>query len=405
MSNHSALTFSNWLNLLVALSVFLIGLSLFAHRRLKDNRFLRMALTLWLAQWLVFMLIWARIIAVAESSDYLLLGLGDMQSLLAIGFALGFIMGEDLPNTWTKLLLRLAMAYVLLLVVNVVFGLAISRSGGPLTDVLLRQWVPIAQVLSLIADCSLGIAFLLRYGRRGLVMMVACVFYATLQSPTYDSLFGSAQAVPETRVALAAGKVVLAAVFYWLFLEPAANYRRIRVTLPHPPPFDWTAVIRRCGGTLLIGLVATGIAFKISPPSDLSYLVGTTISLFRIAVTFLGPLIALLSTLSVSLIQVEFTVNHVPGNKESDRIYITGDCQELGDWWPSEVRAAGPMQGDGLGTWTYKVGLPARENIKLKFLKIDSESTITWERGKNHECEVPEKSPGAVPKNYGWQHH
>ncbi|MEK6337708.1 MAG: hypothetical protein AABM67_22535, partial [Acidobacteriota bacterium] len=98
----TAIRFGNWLNLLVAGSVFVMGLYyLFRSPLLKKKRFLKGVLVFWLGQWLVFVLSWSLIIFIYPGKNgYLLLILSDLQSILAIGFSIALLFGEEFKQHW-----------------------------------------------------------------------------------------------------------------------------------------------------------------------------------------------------------------------------------------------------------------------------------------------------------------
>jgi len=381
----NAIQFGAWLNFLVSLLVFVVGLLYCFRAPLRKNRFLRIIFAFWLGQWFAFTLSWWRIISVGP--DFLVLALGDLQSFLALGFSIAFLFGQDLKNRWRQILTGLALTYIVLIVINSVSSAGIlagrSEAGEGFMQLFLEQWASTGQVMSLIALCALGLSFVLRYGRLGLFMLAACVFYATLQSPIYGALFGASIEPSYVRLALAFGKTLLGAIFYWLFFEPAIDYARINIPVAPAPPFDWRGLLRRGGVFVLLGLVVVVFAYTIVHSASVE-LAATIKSIALRMIGSVGALITVITLLyrllSPKLVNVRFTVNNAIAVSANDEVFLTGSCRELGHWWPSEATA---VRMDHLenSTWTVDVEVPAKGEIEFKCIRV----TRTWENGDNHK--------------------
>jgi hypothetical protein len=391
----NAIQFGAWLNLLVSILVFVVGLLYCFRAPLRKNKFLRVIFAFWLGQWFVFALSWWRIVSIGP--DYLVLALGDLQSLLAIGFSIAFLFGQDLKNRWRQILTGLALTYVVLIVINAVSSVGIlagrSEAREGFTQLFLAQWASTGQVMSLIALCALGLSFVLRYGRLGLFMLAACIFYATLQSPIYGALFGTSIEPSYVRLALAFGKTLLGAIFYWLFFEPAIGYARINIPVAPAPPFDWRGLLRRGGVFVLLGLVVVLFAYTIVPSAS-AELAATIKSIALRMAGSVGALIAVITLvyrlLSPNLVNVRFIVNNAIDVSANDEIFLTGSCRELGHWWPSEAIAV-RMDSLGNSTWTAEVEVPAKGEIEFKCIRV----TRTWENGSNHKV-IPTQGRSVV---------
>jgi hypothetical protein len=404
----NAIRLGNWLNLLVASSVFAMGLYyLFRSTLLKKKSFLKGVLIFWLGQWLMFVLSWSLIIFIYPGKNgYLLLILSDLQSILAIGFSIALLFGEEFKQRWWTIVRSLVTTYVLLLLINALASLAALAGGSNFSQAFLElfegRWIATGQVLSLVADCMLGLAFVLRFGWLGLYMLAACVFYATLQSPIYGVLFGSGSAFPiYVTLALAFGKALLGAIFYWLFFEQAASYGRVTIPLLPAPGMDWRGFARR-GGTLLgLALVVAGIAFYFHRSAASSPLLVTVRVLLVGMLAYASLAITLLTLLyrwlTPKLIPVHFTVHNVSDVNPGDRIYLTGNCRELGEWWPGEPKAK--LMSGTHSAWSADVLLPSQLEIEFKFIKIAGR-TLTWENGNNHIEAVPGEGSLSITQDW-----
>lgn len=213
-------------------------------------------------------------------------------------------------------------------------------------------------------------------------MLAACIFYATLQSPIYGALFGlPSDELSHVRLALAFGKALLGAIFYWLFLEQATSYGRMNIPLQPGPEFDWRAFARRGGGPLALAILIAVVAFKFSPDQAPSSIAQTIVGLSTKLLSYSALLVWLYSLLAPKLIRARFTVNSAIETEPGDKIYLTGNCRELGDWWPSEIRAIS-MDGTKAPTWTVEVDVPAKRELQFKFVRVRADG-LTWE-GEGH---------------------
>ncbi len=104
------------------------------------------------------------------------------------------------------------------------------------------------------------------------------------------------------------------------------------------------------------------------------------------------------------LIPVTFTVNNASPTNPGDNIYLTGNTVELSNWASTTQNAVGAMLTTA-GTypnWWLNVSVPAGTTIQYKFIKIQSNGTVTWENGANHSYTVPASGVGSV--NVNWQY-
>ena len=102
------------------------------------------------------------------------------------------------------------------------------------------------------------------------------------------------------------------------------------------------------------------------------------------------------------LIPVRFTVSNVTPN-QGDRILLTGDTTELGNWTqhrPTVDNTEGPA-ACGISP-SLTVFVPAGQTIQFKFIKIAADGTLTWEEGNNHTYAVPASGEGTVKVD--WQY-
>ena len=97
------------------------------------------------------------------------------------------------------------------------------------------------------------------------------------------------------------------------------------------------------------------------------------------------------------LVPVTFTVNNATTNW-GENVYITGNCDELGNWDPE--KAVGPAVCPYYPTWTLTVYLPAGSNIEFKAIKKDESGNVTWQDGDNRTYTVPTTGTGQISINW-----
>lgn len=261
------LEFANELNLVVSIAVWAIAffvLLLPKERKpatLRANPFLVNILWYWFAQWLCLILNWLLLVFRVEDLTWILL-LADLQSLLAIGFSISFLMGSNYPAYRGRVIGSLVLLFTVFLIFDVGTGLHVRNIGSPAS--LLQNWrLAPSQVLSVVADGFLALAFLFRYGTSALPIILACIAYAALQHPAYQSLVTPAERA-NARLVLAVGKVFLGSTFCATFFQRAANYDPIK--LPIPDSVEVGPVLQS-GVKYLIGFVTTCVVFSYFTPS------------------------------------------------------------------------------------------------------------------------------------------
>ncbi|CAF1069269.1 unnamed protein product [Didymodactylos carnosus] len=101
--------------------------------------------------------------------------------------------------------------------------------------------------------------------------------------------------------------------------------------------------------------------------------------------------------LSGPQIPVTFIYNNIPVNNDShNRVYLSGNVFELGNWSSDPKVVQGPMFLSQNGTqWFFTVSLPASTNIQFKYFVINN-NIITWEQGTNRTYTVPANGVGKV---------
>lgn len=97
------------------------------------------------------------------------------------------------------------------------------------------------------------------------------------------------------------------------------------------------------------------------------------------------------------LVPVTFTVNNATTNW-GENVYITGNCDELGNWDPE--KAVGPAVCPDYPAWTLTVYLPAGSNIEFKAIKKDESGNVTWQDGDNRTYTVPTTGTGQISINW-----
>ena len=104
------------------------------------------------------------------------------------------------------------------------------------------------------------------------------------------------------------------------------------------------------------------------------------------------------------LIPVTFTVNNASPTNPGDNIYVTGNTVELSNWASTTQAAVGAMltTPSTYPNWWLTASVPAGKTIQYKFIKIQSNGTVTWENGANHSYTVPASGVGTV--NVNWQY-
>lgn len=97
------------------------------------------------------------------------------------------------------------------------------------------------------------------------------------------------------------------------------------------------------------------------------------------------------------LVPVTFTVNNATTNW-GENVYITGNCDELGNWDPE--KAVGPAVCPDYPAWTLTVYFPAGSNIEFNAIKKDESGNVTWQDGDNRTYTVPTTGTGQISINW-----
>ena len=88
------------------------------------------------------------------------------------------------------------------------------------------------------------------------------------------------------------------------------------------------------------------------------------------------------------------TATTTPGQN----IFVAGDRSALGNWAPA---AAVPLSATGYPVWKATVSLPAGTAFQYKYLRKNSDGSVTWESGGNRTATVP--AGGQVTLNDTWR--
>jgi glycosidase len=106
--------------------------------------------------------------------------------------------------------------------------------------------------------------------------------------------------------------------------------------------------------------------------------------------------------LTAKLIPVTFTVNNANPVNPGDYIFVTGNAVELGNWGTTFQTAIGPMLDPSYPNWFLNVSLPAGQTVQFKFIDIQANGNVVWEKGSNHSYAVPAIGTSSVTVN--WQY-
>ncbi|GAB77901.1 Glycosidase [Austwickia chelonae] len=90
---------------------------------------------------------------------------------------------------------------------------------------------------------------------------------------------------------------------------------------------------------------------------------------------------------------VTVTVTEAPLGP-GDRLLLTGDVAELGNWSAEPPACRGPMLSPGDNTRTLMVALPAGRSVEFKAVIRRPDGSIVWESGDNHRYDVPTTATG-----------
>ncbi len=82
--------------------------------------------------------------------------------------------------------------------------------------------------------------------------------------------------------------------------------------------------------------------------------------------------------------EVTFQVN--ASTVWGENVYVVGDVSELGGWGTSR---AVRLTATNYPTWSGSISMAQGEIANFKFVKIDTNGTVTWERGANRRLVVP----------------
>lgn len=111
------------------------------------------------------------------------------------------------------------------------------------------------------------------------------------------------------------------------------------------------------------------------------------------------------TVLAGKLVPVRFTVTNAPVPHKGDEVYLAGNTVSLGDWGgthPTSWTTDGPMLDPRYPNWFLNVSVPACHTIRFKFLDIQKDGDVVWEKGAPQHYRVPCKGTGKVKVD--WQH-
>nr|P19531.2 RecName: Full=Maltogenic alpha-amylase; AltName: Full=Glucan 1,4-alpha-maltohydrolase; Flags: Precursor [Geobacillus stearothermophilus] len=104
--------------------------------------------------------------------------------------------------------------------------------------------------------------------------------------------------------------------------------------------------------------------------------------------------------LSGTQTSVVFTVKSAPPTNLGDKIYLTGNIPELGNWSTDTSgavnNAQGPLLAPNYPDWFYVFSVPAGKTIQFKFFIKRADGTIQWENGSNHVATTPTGATGNI---------
>ncbi len=91
---------------------------------------------------------------------------------------------------------------------------------------------------------------------------------------------------------------------------------------------------------------------------------------------------------------------HIINNQTSygDRIFITGNTEELGNWNPSMGVEAFTSESM-FPNWGASAYLPTRRNIEYKIVIIGTDNSVKWETGSNRMTYIPETGRAVFTSN------
>jgi len=211
------------LNLVVSTVVFVAGLIIFRFRRpevFTQHPYIRVAFGFWIFQWVGFMLIFAIFEGASGLGLGWLLAMVDLQSVFALGFSVVFLAGDEFH--WKQSLFDLGIIYILLIVWNLAFIGAASRSNP--ADLWRATWIFPSEVLSALSLGLMAVAFLMRYRWPAFPFALIAFVYVILQRPVYEAKFVEQHPEPGWIATLAFGKLLLGGLFYTMFFLEAKNY-------------------------------------------------------------------------------------------------------------------------------------------------------------------------------------
>lgn len=106
------------------------------------------------------------------------------------------------------------------------------------------------------------------------------------------------------------------------------------------------------------------------------------------------------NVLSGTQTAVVFTVQNAPSTNLGDKIYLTGNIPELGNWSTDTGVAVNNAQGALLApdypNWFYVFSVPDGKTIEFKFFVKRADGTVQWEGGTNHVAATPTGPTGNV---------
>lgn len=102
--------------------------------------------------------------------------------------------------------------------------------------------------------------------------------------------------------------------------------------------------------------------------------------------------------------QLSVTFNEYEATQPGQNVSLVGSIPELGDWNLTQaVPLANDSYTDASPQWSASVNLPLNITFQYKYIKINTDGSITWEADPNHQYTTPNTCQDSPVLSNTWQ--
>jgi glucoamylase len=188
---------------------------------------------------------------------------------------------------------------------------------------------------------------------------------------------------------------------YAAFLTAAA--RRAGVMSPPWLPLQSTSLPGTCFATSVVGSYSS--ATVTSFPASQTPKSGVRSSTTGTATATTTVRISATSTACAAATSVAITFHELVATTWGQTIKIVGNIDVLGNWDTNGAIALSASQYTSSNPlWSVTIGFPAGQVIQYKYINVNPDGSLTWEKDPNHTYTVPATCATTAAKSDSWQY-